>query len=141
MDSRAYFDGVAGNWDSMRRSFFPDTVRVEALDVAGVFVQDLERIGDSVLGRTAQPVTDLPESVAKAVFVVAFDAERLIQHIRHLVPDGAEVISLDEARLADDMLTNKRHYLDPINFATNFAFFRDAGGHHTRLVTANYWAG
>ena len=112
-----------------------------ALDVAGVFVQDLERIGDSVLGRTAQPVTDLPESVAKAVFVVAFDAERLIQHIRHLVPDGAEVISLDEARLADDMLTNKRHYLDPINFATNFAFFRDAGGHHTRLVTANYWAG
>ena len=39
------------------------------------------------------------------------------------------------------MLPNRRRYLDPMNFATNFAFFRDDGGHHPRLVTANYWAG
>jgi hypothetical protein len=51
------------------------------------------------------------------------------------------VLSLDAMRLPDDMLTNRRRYLDPMNFATNFAFFRDEGGHHTRLVTANYWAG
>src|SRR3546814_15462635 len=44
-------------------------------------------------------------------------------------------------RLDDSMLTNRRNYLDPINFATNFAFFRDGDGLHTRLVTANYWAG
>ena len=31
--------------------------------------------------------------------------------------------------------------LDPVNFATNFALFRDEAGLHTRLVTANYWAG
>ncbi len=49
--------------------------------------------------------------------------------------------SLDDARLPDDMLTNPRRYLDTLNFATNFAFFRDRDGHHTRLVTANYWAG
>src|SRR5262249_28647264 len=36
---------------------------------------------------------------------------------------------------------NKRTYLDPLNFATNFAFFRDGAGRHTRVVTANYWAG
>jgi hypothetical protein len=28
-----------------------------------------------------------------------------------------------------------------VNFATNFAFFRDADGMHTRLATANYWVG
>ena len=39
------------------------------------------------------------------------------------------------------MLTNGRKYLDPLNFATNYAFFRDADGLSTRVVTANYWAG
>ena len=39
------------------------------------------------------------------------------------------------------MLSNPKRYLDRVNFATNYAFFRDQGGLHTRLVTANYWAG
>ncbi|CAN0580194.1 unnamed protein product, partial [Laminaria digitata] len=53
---------------------------------------------------------------------------------------GTEVVSLDALRLPDDMLSNGRTYLDPMNFATNFAFFRDTATHHTRIVTANYWA-
>ena len=44
-------------------------------------------------------------------------------------------------RLPDDLLTNRARYLDKLNFATNFAFFRDADGLSTRLVSANYWAG
>ncbi len=111
------------------------------LDVAGVFVQDLGQLGRKVLGRGTQPVTELKESGARAVLVAAFDAAPQIGHIRHLLPDGAEVVSLDAARLEDSMLTNRRRYLDPMNFATNFVFFRDADGHHTRLVGANYWAG
>ena len=51
------------------------------------------------------------------------------------------MFSLDAMRIPADRLTNSRCYLDPLNFATNFAFFRDAGGLHTRLVTANYWSG
>ncbi len=112
-----------------------------ALELAGVFVQDLDAIGGVVLGSTSRPITDLAASGARTVLVIAFDAERLIRHIEHLVPDGAEVVSLDAVRIGDDMLTNPRRYLDPINFATNFAFFRDAEGCHTRLVTANYWSG
>src|SRR3546814_18708822 len=38
------------------------------------------------------------------------------------------------------MLTNKRNYLDSLNFATNLVLFRDGQGHHTRLATANYWS-
>ena len=50
-------------------------------------------------------------------------------------------MTLDQVRLEDAMVTDKRRYLEPINFATNFAFFRDDEGHHTRVVSANYWAG
>lgn len=36
MSSRHYFDEVAGNWDTMRESFFPDSLREKAVRVAGV---------------------------------------------------------------------------------------------------------
>jgi len=112
------------------------------LDLAAVLVQDVESVGRVVLGRRTRPVTALPELTGVArLLVVAFDADRQIEQIRHLLPPGAEAVSLDAIRLPDDMLSNRKRYLDPLNFATNFAFFRDADGHHTRLVTANYWAG
>src|SRR5262249_20227807 len=44
-------------------------------------------------------------------------------------------------RIPEAHLTNRRVYLDPLNFATNFALFRDTETVHTRLVTANYWTG
>jgi hypothetical protein len=112
-----------------------------ALNLAGVFVQDIERIGETVFGQTTQPVTDLPQSGARTVFIPGFDTERVAEHIGHLLPTGAELVTLDQVRLEDAMVTDKRRYLEPINFATNFAFFRDEEGHHTRVVSANYWAG
>lgn len=111
------------------------------LTVAGVFVQAVERIGETVLGHAARPVTELPSCPANAVLIAGFDAGRAADHIRHLVPDGAELVTLDAARLPAAMLTNPRRYLDPLNFATNHAFLRDQAGRHTRLVTANYWTG
>jgi hypothetical protein len=118
-----------------------DLYDLSALDIAGCYVQDVTAIGRPVLGRAAQPVTEIGESGAGVVFIAAFEAERAIDHIRHLLPAGAEAISLDGIRLPDALLANQRRYLDPLNFATNFVFFRDAAGLHTRLVTANYWAG
>ena len=50
------------------------------------------------------------------------------------------MLTLDEARLPAELLTNRARYLDKLNFATNFVFFREADGLSTRLVTANYWA-
>jgi hypothetical protein len=114
---------------------------LDGVDLAGVFVQKVEEVGRPVLGRAAQPVTELPASGAALVFVVAFDAERLAAHVAHLLPDGAELVTLDAMRLPEALLTNPSRYLDPLNFATNFAFFRDADGLHTRLASANYWAG
>ena len=114
---------------------------LDSVEIAGVYVQQVNRIGDPVVGRAAAPVTELAQSRARSVFVAAFDAERMIAQVQPYLPDGAEAFSLDAMRIPADRLTNRRIYLDPLNFATNFAFFRDAGGLHTRLVTANYWSG
>jgi len=107
----------------------------------GLFVQDAMAIGRLRAGMTGRPLTELPASGARSVLVAGFDAERIVARIRHLLPAGADVLSLDAARLPAAMLTNPRRYLDRLNFATNFCFFRDQGGLTTRLVTANYWAG
>jgi hypothetical protein len=112
-----------------------------AVPIIGIYVQAVAEIGKSHLGRPAEPITALAGSGADLVFVVGFDADKLVQHIAHLMPAGAEIVTLDAIRLDPTLLTNPRTYLDPLNFATNFAFFRDADGHHTRLVTANYWRG
>jgi hypothetical protein len=114
---------------------------VSRLELAAVLGQDLGMLGRTVLDRRVEPVTELPKHPdVRCVLVVAFEADRLIEHIGHLLPSGSEAISLDAVRLPPDLLTNPRRYLDPLNYATNFAFFRDAAGLHTRLVTFNYWA-
>jgi len=122
-------------------SGFAEFYDLASLTLAGSFVQDLSAIGKTVLGRAAQPVTELRESGADAVLIAAFDARRLLDHIRHLLPSGAETLSLDALRIPEDMLTAKRSYLDPLNFATNFVFFEDTDERRTRLASANYWSG
>ncbi len=114
---------------------------LDRIEIAGAYVHEVARIGSTVLGRAAQPVTELPRCGARAVFVAAFDAERVVAQMRSYLPEGAAIFTLDAMRIPADRLTNSCAYLDPLNFATNFAFFRDAGGLHTRLVTANYWSG
>jgi hypothetical protein len=111
------------------------------LDIAGCYVQDVTAIGRPVLGRRALPVTEIGQSGARLVFVACFDAARAIDHIRHLLPAGVETLSLDAIRLPEALLSNPKRYLDPLNFATNFVFFRESDGLSTRLVSANYWAG
>jgi hypothetical protein len=114
---------------------------LDQIEIAGAYVHQVARVGSAVLGHAARPVTELAHCRARVVFVAAFDAERILLQIRPYLPDGAVIFSLDAMRIPADRLTNGRSYLDPLNFATNFAFFRDAGGLHTRLVTANYWSG
>ena len=114
---------------------------LSVLDIRAAFVQKIEALGGLLLGHGALPITRLPEFQVSTLLVVAYDAKRLIDHIRHLVPAGCQIVSLDEIRLPDSLLTNKRRYLDPLNFATNFAFLRDAEGHHTRVTTCDYWTG
>ena len=107
--------------------------------VDSVFVHDVTRTGQDRAGHITRPLTDLPFSGARTVLIAAFDAERIAARVRPLLPEGATLLTLDEARLPPGMLTVKTRYLDKLNFATNFAFFRDDDRMATRLVSANYW--
>jgi hypothetical protein len=119
---------------------------LKACDLAGVFVQRVEDVGGMRLGQRTRPVTDLSVNAgspvhADALFIAAFDAGRYVDQLTPMLPKGMKILTLDEMRLPDDWLGNPKRYLDPINFATNFGFLRDAGGLHTRIASANYWAG
>ena len=111
-----------------------------------LFVHDVAQIGQIRAGIVAAPLTDLPRSTCRTLLIAAFDAGRIQARIGFMVPAGMNVVSLDALKLPADMLTQPARYLEKTNFATNYAFFRDTGepggaGLHTRLVTANYWAG
>ena len=110
-------------------------------ELAGIYVHDVVAVGTKRAGLIARPLTDLPGSAAGTVLIAAFDAARIAARIANLAPPGAEVVTLDEARLPPALLTNRARYLDRLNFATNFVFFRDTAEMSTRLVSANYWAG
>jgi hypothetical protein len=116
-------------------ALYPDAPRWQ-----GLYVHDVTLVGTQRAGHVARALTDLPESRAHTVLIAAFDADRIVSRIAHLLPKGAEVVSLDAIKLPDALLTNRARYLDKQNFATNFAFFREAGGLSTRLVSANYWS-
>jgi hypothetical protein len=120
---------------------FAEIFGLEGVEIAGIYVQDAARIGAPVLGRRAQPITALAQCRARRVLVAGFGADRLIGQLQPYLPDGAQTVSLDAMRIPEARLTNRRTYLDPLNFATNFALFRDTAALHTRLVTANYWSG
>jgi len=101
---------------------FNEIFCLDRVEIAGTYVQQVARIGETVLGQPAKPVTELAGSSAPSVFVAAFDAERTITQLQPYLPDGAQVFSLDSMRIPAERLTNRNAYLDPLNFATNFAF-------------------
>jgi hypothetical protein len=113
---------------------------LERIELAGLFVQDLAQVGRVFRNHAARPITELPQSRATTVLIAAFDAASASAHIKPMLRGGASLLTLDELRLPPDMLSDNKRYLSNLNFATNFVFFRDAKGHHTRLVTTNYWS-
>ncbi len=110
-------------------------------DVEGVYVQDVQAIGHVRGGHIARALTALPEARVRTVLIAAFDAPRVAERLRRFLPQGAEVLTLDEVKLPAEWRSVPERYLDARNFATNFVFFRDDGHFATRLTTANYWAG
>jgi len=120
-------------------SAFDTLYPLDNVPLAGVFVQNVEEAGRKVLGQVAKPVNVLAEGGFGAILIADFDASETEARLHSLFAPNVPVFSFDSLRLEDDMLTEKKRYLSTLNFATNFVFFRDEGGQHTRLVTVNYW--
>jgi hypothetical protein len=124
-------DGIAG----------PLLALAPAFEVEGIYVHDTLALASSRGGVLVRALTELVVAHANMVLVAAFDAGRVVARIKPFLPRGAGVVTLDEAKLPEELITNPKRYLDAVNFATNFVFFRDDGHFGTRLTTANYWAG
>jgi hypothetical protein len=123
-------DGIAG----------PLLALSPEMDVEGVYVHDTLAVGQVRGGHIARALTGLGEARVATVLIAAFDAAKIMARVQALVPH-IKLASLDDAKLPAAWITNASRYLDPVNFATNFVFFRDDGRFGTRLTTANYWAG
>jgi len=111
--------------------------------VSEFYVHDVGRLEAEAFGQQPRPLSAITGSEASVLLVCAFEADRIVARIGHLLPAGLAVATLDEVRLPAEMLTQGSgrpgQYLSKLNFATNFAFFRDDETLSTRLVTANYW--
>ena len=102
--------------------------------VSEYYVQDYQNFGKTVLnGLQAKPITEA--TAAEILLVATFDS---VHQVRHLF--SGPIISFDEIKIPDGYITNKRQYLSPLNFATNFALFREINSLHTRLISTNYWS-
>jgi hypothetical protein len=109
--------------------------------IEGVYVQRLEEVGQDRAGYRARPLTEFAASTASTVLIADFDGEKLLSRLGPYRPMSAQAESFDALRLAPDWLTNRNRYLDPLNFVSDFLFFRDAEGFHTSISTINYWHG
>jgi len=124
-------DDLAGTFDA----FYP----LADVPIAHYYVQNIEHMHRRFRHLKAQPVSNIGALHQRAILVASFDASKSLAPIRHLLSAQAEIFSFETLKLPADLQTDHRRYLVPVNFATNFVFFRDEAGSHTRLVTANYW--
>src|SRR3954470_2450560 len=83
-----------------------------------LFVHDVGAVGEIRGGHTTRPLTEIGRSGARTVLIAAFDTPRIIARIAHMLPTDATVLTLDDVRLPDALLTNRARYLDKLNFAT-----------------------
>jgi hypothetical protein len=77
---------------------------------AHYFVQNLEHLGRQFHGVEARPITLISDAQATMLFVASFDAEKKLAQIRHLLPAGLEIASLDALRLPAGLLTTANYW-------------------------------
>ena len=109
--------------------------------IDNVYVQRIEEVGQNRAGFSALPLIALADSKADMIFVADIDSDLRLSRLGPYQPDIAEVESFDTLRLEPAWLTKPESYFDPLNFVSDFLFFRDAGGLHTSISTINYWHG
>ncbi|MBA3813333.1 MAG: hypothetical protein H0X26_02395 [Alphaproteobacteria bacterium] len=100
-----------------------------------VYVQAIE-----ALGPQTSLITQIQEDMPDSLLLLSFEPEKHLAQMGHLLPHACSITSLKELRLPEEKLTDPKNYLSDLNFSTNFAFFREEKGWHTRLKSANYWA-
>ncbi|MBL8833465.1 MAG: hypothetical protein JNL71_13820 [Rhodospirillales bacterium] len=107
----------------------------------GLYGRDHQHLGRKVGAFTVAPVSGIAKSGAACVLVAAFDADPLVAQVAQWLPPGATVVTLDAMRIPEALLTDRKRYLSTYNFVTNLVLFCEGPQRHSRMVSANYWAG
>lgn len=124
-------DHEASNFLALYPALHPD---------CGFFTHQSEEVGkDDGRGGVLQPLFEIGQSDATHILALSFDDAKTRSRLSRVAREDQLIITLGAARLPEAMLSNRQNYLDKLNFATNFAFFRDDYQLSTRLVAANYW--
>ena len=126
---------VVDPWDQF--TCFTALYALPAGNLDGPYVQRVEELGTAGV----KSLRDLPGSGCDGILLAAFDADLARRSIAPLLDPALPILSFDELRLPDERLSNRRRYLDPLNFATNFSLFRAGNGRRSIVRTANYWSG
>src|ERR1043166_6834179 len=111
-------EGPVAVYDPLQQAEAFSRIYTLRMRVAGYFVQNIDHLSKSFAAQKAQPVTELKSCKTQNVFIAAFDAGRFADQIRHLLPPGAKVYSFDALRIPDELVTDSKNYLSPMNFAT-----------------------
>ncbi len=120
---------------------FAELYDLAGIDIAVRLVQRVEQLDGAASRWPAAPVPALGQTACRTLFVASFEPDIALRSCRPFLPVGMAVHSFAALRLPDRMLSNRRRYLDPINFATNVCLFRAGGGRRSVLRSHDYWSG
>jgi hypothetical protein len=118
---------------------FLDITRTNIKCFGEIYIQKLENINKLYNSRSAKLISDIVNSKNNSLLILAFDAHKYRDQIKHLIPTNVKILTLDEIRIPDHMILIKDHYLNRLNWTTNFVWFKEKDGVHTRMVSANCW--
>ncbi|QDH17856.1 adenine nucleotide alpha hydrolase family protein [Swingsia samuiensis] len=105
-----------------------------------VLVHDTEEVGKTdSFGGIKKALVDLPLIESDVIFALSFEDAKMKHRLTPLAQNRS-IHTLQSARLPEHMIPSGKPYLNKLNFATNFAFFRENEYFSTRIVTANYWS-
>lgn len=97
MDSKSYFDAIAHQWDDMRRSFFSESLRTQAIATARV------RLGTRAADIGAGTGFITEGLVQAGVHVIAVDqSEAMLNQMRKKLGDTVEYRAGEAHRLPID---------------------------------------
>ena len=123
--------------------YFMDFAAVHDLSrwrVAGLYVQRIEEVGQRVRRVHRQTAhQSLRRPVRRFCSSPISTAALISRGSGPYRPAASRVESFDSLRLPKEWLTIPERYLEPLNFVSDFIFFRDEDGLHTSVSTINYW--
>ena len=88
-------------------SGFAEFYNLSEINITESFVRDTKKIGSYLAGCRAKPITDFSQSSPNTLFISTFDSKKFKEQTKHLIASNLEIVSFDDCRLEDSLLTNK----------------------------------